>query len=496
MPLILTMTPLRGAGPPDTRTLSDGTISIGRAPVADWVLADPERLLSKTHCMIGVEGSRYVLTDMSTNGVFINGAREPTARDSRVFLTDGDSVRLGDYTLTVTVVERVPVARDAFASSAQRSAAPDPFGDELDDPFGGEPGTMFRHPIAPRAAPIARQDDPFAATAHDGDDDLFAGLKPDRSWSGAAQPDNVDAARQSFQAPKTVAPVNFHDLDLDALLGDGPLAAPAPAPQPKAVPPAAPVPFDLDDFLGGDEPGPAFTAAPVQAPPPPAPPPPPVMDQTALPRAAPVAQKAPALATPAQAPAGSDALLRAFLEGAGVPDLHLAKMEPEAAMRAAGQVFRALTEGVREVLMSRAAIKNELRVEQTMLRSRDNNALKFSVTPEEAVAALLQAARPGYKAPLAAVAEAYKDIQSHEMAVMAGVQTALTGLLQRFDPAALEGRLTPGRLDGLLPGSRKARIWELFCATYSEIAREAADDFHSVFGREFAKAYEAQMKKL
>ena len=113
MPLILTVNPLRGGGHPETRTLGEGTISIGRGAVSDWVLADPERLLSKTHCMIGIEGSRYVLTDLSTNGVFINGAREPTARDSRVFLTDGDSFRLGDYTVTVTEVERVPAPREA-----------------------------------------------------------------------------------------------------------------------------------------------------------------------------------------------------------------------------------------------------------------------------------------------------------------------------------------------------------------------------------------------
>jgi type VI secretion system protein len=95
-----------------------------------------------------------------------------------------------------------------------------------------------------------------------------------------------------------------------------------------------------------------------------------------------------------------------------------------------------------------------------------------------------------------AVREACRDIQSHEMAVMAGVQTALVGLLRRFDPAALEARLQPGRLDGLLPVSRRARVWELFCATYADIAREAEDDFQSVFGREFAKAYDAQMRKL
>ncbi len=131
-----------------------------------------------------------------------------------------------------------------------------------------------------------------------------------------------------------------------------------------------------------------------------------------------------------------------------------------------------------------------------MLRSRDNNALKFSVTPEEAVAALLLPNRAGYKPPLDAAREAFRDIQSHELAVMAGVQTALVGLLKRFDPASLEARLQPGRLDGILPSARKARIWELFCTTYKDIAAEAEDDFQSVFGREFAKAYDAQVRKL
>ena len=192
---------------------------------------------------------------------------------------------------------------------------------------------------------------------------------------------------------------------------------------------------------------------------------------------------------------GSAAALAAFLDGAGMPQLRTDR-DPDETLRAAGAVFRALVEGIREVLMSRAAIKNELRVEQTMMRARDNNALKFSVTPEEAIAALLLPERTGYKPALAATHEAFADVRSHEMAVMAGMQTALLGLLRRFDPAILEERLQPGRLDSFLPGARKARIWELFCATYKDIAREAEDDFQSVFGREFARAYEAQMKKL
>jgi type VI secretion system protein len=130
-----------------------------------------------------------------------------------------------------------------------------------------------------------------------------------------------------------------------------------------------------------------------------------------------------------------------------------------------------------------------------MIQARNNNALKFSVTVDDAVIALLSKDRPGYMAPLAATKEAFNDIKSHELAVMAGVQTALLGLLQRFDPATLEKRLSQGLLASVLPGARKARYWDSFTEVYGQIAREAEDDFQAVFGRAFAKAYTAQTRK-
>jgi type VI secretion system FHA domain protein len=478
MPLILTLDSRQGGARRESRTFNDGTLSIGRGAANDWVLADPDRLLSKTHCMISLEGSRYVLTDTSTNGVFINGAREPTARDSRAFLTDGDVFRLGDYTITVTEADTAPAPRAAPAASGfgsfNQGRDSDPFGDAGEDPFGAEPGTVFHHPVSkPTPAAAFRTEDPFASAAAarpgslDIDDDLFQGITPSDNWAGPSQRDNADAPKLAFAPPKPVAPVNFNDLDIDDLLGDEPIGAPTASQQP----PPRPVPR-------APEPPPVAAApSPIVAPP--------VIGEP---------PGTPAASVPAATTADAAVMLAALLRGAGVPDLRLA--DPVASMEAAGAVFRAMVEGLREVLMSRAAIKGELRVEQTMLRARDNNALKFSVTVEEAVAALLLPPRTGYKAPIAAVQEAARDIQSHEMAVMAGVQTALIGLLKRFDPAALEARLSPGRLDSFLPGARKARIWELFCDTYKDIAREAEDDFQSVFGREFARAYDAQMKKL
>jgi type VI secretion system FHA domain protein len=497
MPLMLTLTPMRAGARPEVRTITDGTLSIGRGPGNDWVLPDEERLLSKTHCVIAAQGGRFVLTDLSTNGVYFNGGREPTRRDGQVVLNDGDQFRLGDYNVVVAEIDHAQGARGADPFASAPAAAPagfaarlDPLGgDGLDDPFADGAGTLFRHPLQP-AALAPRRADPFdlagpSAGRLDADDDLFRGLTPADNWQGPSQPDNADAPQQAFLPPKPLAIPAAGEIDFDALLGDEPIGAAPPArTAPPPSPPEAFLPASVDALDAWlPEPAAAFATPPAPQPAPNSISPPPSAVQ-------------PQAVTPAQgAQSATETLLAAFLEGAGVPGLRVGG-SAEDAMRMAGQVFAALVAGLRETLMARAAIKNELRVEQTMLRARDNNALKFSVTPEEAIAALLLPLRPGYKPPLAAANEAFRDIQSHEMAVMAGVQTALTALLKRFDPVALEARLQAGLLDSVLPGARKARIWELFCATYRDIAHEAEDDFQSVFGREFARAYDAQMKEL
>ena len=69
--------------------------------------------------------------------------------------------------------------------------------------------------------------------------------------------------------------------------------------------------------------------------------------------------------------------------------------------------------------------------------------------------------------------------------------------LKRFDPTTLEKRLkSHSVIESILPAARKAKYWELYEELYKEIAREAEDDFQGLFGREFATAYERQVKKL
>jgi type VI secretion system protein len=199
--------------------------------------------------------------------------------------------------------------------------------------------------------------------------------------------------------------------------------------------------------------------------------------------------------TPASPPAGSgpaadgDGYL-AFLRGAGLSPEMVGDVDREAAMADAGRLFATVVEGLMEVLATRSEVRNAFRLQQTVIRPRENNPLKFSATTTDALRALMTGRSRGYMPARQAVEEAVDDVKAHQIAVMAGVQGALKGLLHRFDPETLEQRFGAER--GVLGlGSRKGRAWDEFVRLYDEIAAEAEDDFHAVLGREFAKAYES-----
>jgi predicted component of type VI protein secretion system len=89
--------------------------SIGRAADNDWVLPDPDRLLSNHHAQIEVDGTELRIVDLSTNGIFVNGAREALGHRRSHRLTDGDRLRLGPYRVEVSVTT---VSHDATAPLA------------------------------------------------------------------------------------------------------------------------------------------------------------------------------------------------------------------------------------------------------------------------------------------------------------------------------------------------------------------------------------------
>ena len=190
-------------------------------------------------------------------------------------------------------------------------------------------------------------------------------------------------------------------------------------------------------------------------------------------------------------------MLQALLRGLGVPGLSPAAITPATAEHL-GLMLREAVQGTMELLVARAATKREVRAEVTMIVSKDNNPLKFS---PDASFALLQLLQPqsgrGFMPPVAAMRDAYDDLRAHQMGFIAGMRAALSGILNRFQPEVLESRLADKSfLDSVLPANRMAKMWDEYERRYADILREAEDDFHSLFGREFLRAYEEQIERL
>jgi type VI secretion system FHA domain protein len=186
-------------------------------------------------------------------------------------------------------------------------------------------------------------------------------------------------------------------------------------------------------------------------------------------------------------------VLAAFLEGVELPDAEL--RDAVATMRALGRAFRNLVTGLRAVMISRADIKSEFRIEQTRLQARGNNPLKFSADDDDALAALLGTGRRTDMGPSEAVADALRDIRLHELASMAAMRAAVGTLLEGLNPAKLRAAAEQGGMT-LLPAQKKARAWDAYEALYARTAQGLSDDFDSVFGKAFARAYETLLDEV
>ncbi len=243
-------------------------------------------------------------------------------------------------------------------------------------------------------------------------------------------------------------------------------AAPAPAPVPTPAPAARASAFSevLGDFAAADTPPGA--GAPI----------------------------APAQAVP-EAAASSDvhALIAALYAGLELPAP--AAPAPQQ-VKLIGQLLHAALGGLLELLATRHVAKRELGAPGTRLQTRENNALKFSPDVDTALVHLLGPTRRGFIPPLAAVREAFDDLRTHEIAVLAGMRAALEALLERLAPQELEKRSAKRGLGPPLDVWRKAQLWDRYGELYAQLHAELREQADPTSARAFLEAYEAQREKL
>jgi type VI secretion system protein ImpI/type VI secretion system protein len=425
---------------PERREVHGGEFTMGRAEGNEWIMPDSERLLSKRHCQLVYDAGTgaWELHDLSTNGTFLNQGAEPIGKGACRVIRHGDRIKLGLYELDVIIEEHdINHAR----------VMPGRGGDRPSHSYGDD---AIREPLEPRSErPFGDGggrwsdsgsvlDAPNAPILPADFDPLAPSSEP---FSGPTHPDHVPALQSAFRpSPVAVIPDDWN-------------AEPPVSPQPQAQAPRPPRKSVMQEDAA---PGPSKQER---------------------------ASRADA--------AGEEGLVAAFLRGVGLDQTALP--EPEKTLEHVGAAVRATVSGLRQVLIARASIKDEFRIAQTLIRAKGNNPLKFSLNDDDALATLM--GRRGGMAPEDAIAEAFADLRMHELATVSAMQEAMRVLLAQFEPEAIERKVKANALD-IHPVQRKARAWEIFVQQHRGVTQALADDFDSVFGKAFARAYEQAIDKL
>jgi len=519
---------------PITRQLPEQGGSIGRADENSIVLPDPMRLLSRRHLLIEPEATgSYRLTNISSsNPAQINDL--PLSSGESCSLQHGDRICIGSYLLEVRITAqsipkssinlnpKAPYLSDKSQAAdinaiLEQGSAPslitdDPLGIATISPqtnladFAGDSGQLLagleqqkqspllseltQDPLLQDSNPLLNEDvlDPLAL--FNGEEkslgDLLSISADNNSLLGTAAPLLSNEQHTPFiqDNSNTVQPLAESSTE--------PLAR---TKQDENL--LIPEEFSLTELLTGSSNHLQQEVSPAEIKP---------IEPLSLAENSAILQsslKADAItvkATPAETPKQSDTetltqLQMALLQGLNLKELPANRTLDAELMRTLGAFLRTTVDGTLKLIAARATIKREVRANVTVIAPERNNPLKFSPDADVALQYLLGRNYPGFMGAQEAIDEAFADLLSHQLGVVSGMRSALSLVLERFDPKTITNNAnTRGLIDSLLAMGRKARLWDAYKRYFENTREQAVDRFQEFFGTAFVEAYEQYAK--
>ncbi|MCX7099547.1 MAG: type VI secretion system-associated FHA domain protein TagH [Methylococcales bacterium] len=461
MSLTLTVLSFKNQPLPDSKAVSIGVGggSIGRSDDNTLVLPDPEKFVSRHHASISMDNGCYYLSDTSLGGIQLNGQPTPL-NNATIRIDDGTKLKVGEYEIAVAITKDPIIEGFPFDWG---DAAPEPSTFLQVEETWLEREELGANPLM--SDDFARHDDLVQAN----------GGQQTPVFESVLQ-GNQSPLSDSYIAPEIVKPAAVEEIP-DNLSFDDFFSTSV------VAPPSG------NELSGGQEHGavapPAHLDAKVV---------PPMTGPSFLDGGRPsVIPQAEAVNganqfNPESGQGGAGVLWQAFLQGAGVPDVEIQPGEQAETLRRIGKMFRKLVDGTVAVLRSRAEFKSLCRVNMTVIKAANNNPLKFTVSTEDVLQQLIENKSGGFLASTAAIEEAFEDIMDHQLAMQAGIQASLTGLLKTLDPGIIERQFEQG-----IVLQKKSKCWDKYEASYHNTIDEAVENF---YGEAFVKAYEKQMGQL
>lgn len=441
---------------------SGGTI--GRSADCTWVLVDPRNEVSSQHAAIVHEGGQYCLIDQSTNGVFVNGAREPLGRGVKVALRHGDIVRIGQYEISAIIgsgaddvqTEDLSVAdgygladlvvgdqtEDVVGGLASPSAADNGSGSRRDSPARLDPLTAFS------PAP-ARQNDPTPDSP--ASDHLHADV--------TARPSSVQTAAEEDAAgdisghfrPQTIAASGSEAAAFEHYLSG--LADVAAPPRERVADPAA-----------EGRPGAAGSAD--------------------------AGIRAIGSAMTTLSPKNHN--LWPLFSALGLTEVPIPDERIPGLLHDIGASLRRAVEGLHDAYADGGTGSN-LRIAAAQLQPLEDNPVKFSRTGAEAISALFGHRRAVHLGPEDAMRECLEGLQVHRGAVAAGTAEGLQAVISSFAPEALARRFAKYQ-PGHQSSGDDAWLWGMFEQYFDEARRNQSHGLRRLFDEVFAQAYDQHVR--
>lgn len=525
--------------------------TIGRSETCDWTLLDPDRFVSKSHALISYENNHFVLTDTSTNGVFINSTNQLLGQGQKHTIQATDTIIIGQYQFVVQEIEcshssampqqesgdLLNMVMGSEQSSAQNAQSLDPLallgGDNssansqntgsdlgLNDILSGSPVASGTPAAQPSYQSFNANSDPFS------DKQEFVQPQTAKSVAEATSiPDDwelsgIMPAIKDFDANDVQPPSSSQPFIEEAIPDFVPETA---APQTPDVEPLKQTPVqeqtlaDLVNTSGTAEPSHYHEPAPVE-------PIAPVFDEAIVP---PVTEATPELneavvpvvpnvppretalkpekaqsievdevkSKPNTKQAVQDDFFNVLYEKLGLPKEYIDTVDKEAFAEDIATVLVSTTQGLMSLLGGRAIFKQESRLSLTSVQPRSNNPIKFSIDPTDTLEMLLLKKKSGYLSAKESYDEAVNDIQLHQMAFIAGLQATLTGVLNQISPDKIDAQAKEnGR--SFMGLNAASQSWQLYKDKHGQQLNAVSQNLNEVLSNHFADAYQAQINNI
>jgi type VI secretion system protein ImpI len=397
---------------------------------------------------------------VSTNGTFLNGSDQRVRSPHQ--LQQGDRLTIGQYIIAVAIDQDLASAShrepgEQKPSNQQHAPYPELWDFDQEAP----PPIDRRQMMSPREAarPVNADFLDWAAAVPDAD------VPPTRPRAHARRPDEADMEWSHGTPSRQQA------------------AAAPPAP---IAAPRRPLWKD-EEGLGVEKDG-LSTEPPraeaFQPPPDPSP-------QAGAPdlRRMSRAVEAPQIALDGE----SLEFLRRLARAASLPEDFFAAKDPQQLADQLGELMRIAVTSLMSLLHARNEAKRLTRSSShTTIQATENNPLKFSPTPEDAMRILFGPKTHSYMGARQAFEQGFNDLKLHQLKTYAAMQHAVSMLIRDLDPVAIARDVEEreGMLDKLRP--RKRRLWDAFVSKWKmSFGKESAAAIE-VFTRHFAEFYDQQ----